>query len=120
MWLLGFYRILIAVAAGGVAYFAAFPNVFAWMGITILVRTVWALSEMLLNRRIADAHFQQHSQPFKQQFGPFGRAEQIGGARKFTPLDVFEQDGRSVGLIDPSLNFGHFQMGVDRIGHFDQ
>ncbi len=56
----------------------------------------------------------------KQEPGPVERAEQVAHDRERRPLDPAKQDGRSPGLIDPSLDGGDLEIRVDLLVDDDE
>jgi hypothetical protein len=72
MWLLGFYRFYVALALGGLSYFLLLRSVWLWLGVSSLVRIVWAAVELILANLILQRDFRCHIGEFRQMYGPYG------------------------------------------------
>ena len=56
----------------------------------------------------------------KNEPGSIHTAKQVGYHRERATHHIGKQQGGPVGLVDSAVDFGRFQVGVHRLGNFDQ
>jgi hypothetical protein len=117
MFLLSFYRIYIAIAAGALAYFLIFPNLWLCLAISIAIRVLWLVIEQYLEKLAITRSFKDHQTKFKELYGPYGirlvnKAESDAQVRRslsevFTPhLKKLRENVKTLETMDVLFNAG--------------
>jgi len=72
MWIFSFYRFYCSLAVVFLCRFLVYPSWWLAVGVGMVVRIAWSVTERLVERYRVDRLFSQYRREFKDTFGPYG------------------------------------------------